>query len=131
MEAPLRPLAQPDLRVSDADRDAAVAELSTHYQAGRLTADEFEDRSGRALTARTGRDLADLLTDLPAPAPAGDQARDRPRSGLLYLAMVAAGIAVAVNIVVSVGTAGHVRVDLLPWWLIVAAYFGWRRIARR
>jgi len=61
------------LRVSDADRDRAVAELSEHYQAGRLTTGELEDRTGRALQARTAADLASLFTDLPRkrPEPAG------------------------------------------------------------
>jgi hypothetical protein len=53
------------LRVSDADRDRAIAELSEHYQAGRLTTEEFEDRTGRALQARTTADLTGLFTDLP------------------------------------------------------------------
>jgi hypothetical protein len=53
------------IRVSDADRDRAVTELSEHFQAGRLTQDEFEDRSGQALRARTGEDLRGLFTDLP------------------------------------------------------------------
>jgi hypothetical protein len=53
------------LRVSDADRDRALAELSEHFQAGRLTADEHEDRMSRALQARTAGDLAELFTDLP------------------------------------------------------------------
>jgi Domain of unknown function (DUF1707) len=53
------------LRVSDADRDRAIAELSEHFQAGRLTSDEFDDRTGRALRARTTADLAALFTDLP------------------------------------------------------------------
>ena len=53
------------MRVSDADRDQAIAELSEHYQAGRITTEEFEDRSGRALQARTTADLAGLFTDLP------------------------------------------------------------------
>jgi len=60
------------LRVSDADRDRAIAELSQHYQAGRLSTDELEDRTGRALQARTAADLAALFTDLPrrqAPVP--------------------------------------------------------------
>lgn len=56
------------LRVSDSDRDRAVAELSEHYQAGRLTLEEFEDRSGRALQARTGSELGGLFTDLPKAA---------------------------------------------------------------
>src|SRR6201989_2153502 len=53
------------MRVSDADRDRAIAELSEHYQAGRLTTEELEDRTGRALQARTAADLAALFTDLP------------------------------------------------------------------
>jgi hypothetical protein len=57
-----------DIRVSDADRDQAIAELGEHFQAGRLTQEEFDDRSGRALQARTGRDLSALFTDLPRPA---------------------------------------------------------------
>jgi uncharacterized membrane protein YgcG len=54
-----------DLRVSDSDRDQAIARLSEHFQAGRLTMAEFDERSGVALQARTGRDLAALFTDLP------------------------------------------------------------------
>jgi hypothetical protein len=41
------------MRASDADRDAVVSDLSEHFQAGRLTAGEFDDRTGQALTART------------------------------------------------------------------------------
>jgi len=57
-----------DIRVSDAERDQAVAELGEHFQAGRLTQEEFDDRSGRAFQARTGRDLSALFGDLPRPA---------------------------------------------------------------
>ena len=42
-----------EMRASDADRDAVVSDLSAHYQAGRLTADEFSERTGQALAART------------------------------------------------------------------------------
>src|SRR5580692_6432643 len=59
-----------DLRISDADRDQALAKLSEHFQAGRLTTEEFDERSGAALQAKTGRELAVLFTDLP-PAQAG------------------------------------------------------------
>jgi hypothetical protein len=59
-----------DIRVSDADRDQAVTELGEHFQAGRLTQEEFDDRSGIALQARTGRDLTGLFTDLPRPGAA-------------------------------------------------------------
>jgi hypothetical protein len=54
-----------DLRVSDAERDRAVAELSEAYQAGRITADEFDQRSTQAWSARTGRELTATLADLP------------------------------------------------------------------
>jgi hypothetical protein len=53
------------VRVSDAERDRALAELSDHYQAGRISAEEFDDRSGLALQARTGKDLSSLFDDLP------------------------------------------------------------------
>ena len=69
------------LRVSDADRDRAIAELSEHYQAGRLTTEEFEDRTGRALAARTSADLAALFTDLPRrQAPVTSAAASAPAS---------------------------------------------------
>jgi hypothetical protein len=54
-----------DLRVSDADRDQALSELSEAFRVGRITADEFDQRSGQALRARTGKDLTALLADLP------------------------------------------------------------------
>jgi hypothetical protein len=54
-----------DFRVSDADRDHVLSELGEHFQAGRITAEELEERSGLALRARTGNDLTALLADLP------------------------------------------------------------------
>jgi hypothetical protein len=54
-----------DLRVSDAERDRAVSELSRAFQVGRITAGEFDERSGQALRARTGRELIALFADLP------------------------------------------------------------------
>jgi class 3 adenylate cyclase len=60
-------------RVSDADRDRTVTQLREHVVEGRLTLDEFSERVGRALQARTQADLQAVLTDLPAlassPAP--------------------------------------------------------------
>lgn len=58
-----------DLRVSDADRDRAQSELSEAFRVGRITADEFDQRSGQALRARTGKELTALLADLPLDAP--------------------------------------------------------------
>ena len=54
-----------DMRVSDVERDLALSELSQAWQAGRITADEFEQRSGQVLGARTGKELTAPLADLP------------------------------------------------------------------
>jgi Domain of unknown function (DUF1707) len=70
-----------DHRVSDAERDVALTELSEALQAGRITADEFDQRSGQVLRARTGRELTVPLADLPldrAPA-ARATALERPQ----------------------------------------------------
>jgi hypothetical protein len=76
-----------DLRVSDADRDRALSELSEAFQAGRITADEFDERSSRVLEARTGRELAAVLADLPReggpmPGASGADLSMRPPAGL-------------------------------------------------
>jgi Domain of unknown function (DUF1707)/Cell wall-active antibiotics response 4TMS YvqF len=63
-------VSEPDdsLRVSDAERDAVLRTLGDHAAVGRLTLDELEDRSGRALTAKTRGELAILTSDLPREA---------------------------------------------------------------
>jgi hypothetical protein len=55
----------PDLRVGDAERDAALAALGEHFAVGRLTRDEYDERAEAVWTARTRADLAVLFTDLP------------------------------------------------------------------
>lgn len=53
------------MRASDADRDAYVAALQRAYLDGRLTKDEYDERTSAALTAGTYKELAPLVTDLP------------------------------------------------------------------
>jgi hypothetical protein len=60
-----------DLRIGDAERDAAVAALGEHFAAGRIDAQEYEDRSSAAWAARSAGALAPLFEDLPAPHPRG------------------------------------------------------------
>ena len=55
----------PDVRVSDADRDRAASLLREHHAAGRLTAEEFGDRLDRAFAAKTVGEIDGLLKDLP------------------------------------------------------------------
>jgi hypothetical protein len=56
-----------DLRIGDAERDAATTQLREHFVAGRLTFDELTERIDAALTARTQRQIDSLMADLPRP----------------------------------------------------------------
>jgi len=130
------------IRVSDADRDAALAELSEHFQAGRLTAAELDERAGRAIRARTGQDLAGLMADLPAsqrPAgqrggagqPAGTEGgwwrpavRRTPVAAVVVLAAVVA-------MATLVASRGHDHRLIAPWWLLLAGFLILRRLAPR
>jgi hypothetical protein len=88
-----------EIRVSDAERDQAVAELSEHFQSGRLTQEEFEDRSGRALQARTVSDLAGLFNDLPhnvVPAPTPPMPAMGPRMRLPLVPIIVLGVILAI-----------------------------------
>ena len=94
------------IRVSDAERQAVTDRLAEHFADGRLDQAEFDERVGRATSAKTRADLNGLFDDLPetgAPtgpetgAPAGT---DRPQRryrhpvlliGLVVLVAVAAG----------------------------------------
>jgi hypothetical protein len=66
------------VRASDADRDRTVEVLAAASAEGRLTLEEYSDRSEAALVARTLGDLASLTADLAAvslpEAPPGDAA---------------------------------------------------------
>jgi hypothetical protein len=74
---PPRPLGSHVLRVGDADRDAAAADLSEHYVAGRLTLFELHERLGAVFAAKTRGQLGRPFADLPAlPQPAGPPRRD-------------------------------------------------------
>ena len=73
---------RPELRIGDAEREAAVAALGEHYAAGRLTKEEFDERSERAYAARTSSAMWPLFADLPTGAmPAGGSSRTTPAGG--------------------------------------------------
>jgi hypothetical protein len=59
------------VRASDADRDQTVEALAGASAEGRLSLEEYAQRSDAALVARTVAELAVLTADLPA-APPGD-----------------------------------------------------------
>lgn len=55
-----------EMRVSDAEREAAAAELQEHFASGRLNQDELNERLAAAFAAKTRGDLNALFTDLPS-----------------------------------------------------------------
>jgi hypothetical protein len=95
-----------DLRVSDADREHALRQLSEAFQAGRITADELDQRSGRALEARTGKELTALIADLPSAGHAPFRQTRRPRiarivaggSGIAAVSLTAVAITSALSL---------------------------------
>jgi len=139
------------MRVSDADRDRAVAELSEQFQIGRLTQDEFGDRSGRALQARTGDELRALFADLPSGpgavtgAAAGPAPDDEPPFGAMdsvggnfparrgprarYVVLLVIAVIIASSRVVVSGHQVHYTYGLLVPVLVI--FFLMRRFSRR
>ena len=128
-----------EMRASDADRDLALAELSEHFQTGRLTQEEFDERSARALRARTGQELSELFTDLPGGAALGSWPARSPhgrspgcrRPAPFVIVGVVAAIAVA-NLLghfasVTIGPVGIGFGWVIPVLVIVLLV---RRIAR-
>jgi hypothetical protein len=57
----------PHVRVSDADRDLALAQLRDGFAAGRLTHETFTHRVDEALRARADHELREVVADLPTP----------------------------------------------------------------
>ena len=54
------------IRASDVDREVVVATLRDAYTAGRLTLEEFDERTSAAYAGKTWGDLRKLTEDLPS-----------------------------------------------------------------
>jgi Domain of unknown function (DUF1707) len=125
-----------DMRVSDADRDWAIGELTEHFQAGRITTDELEERSGLALKARTGKELAALFTDLPArspqglpqPAPSADPGPARPGRVPVVFPIAAFTVFMTLLILTYADPQRHFLAGLVP---LLAVLLVVRLLARR
>ena len=104
-----------DLRVSQAERDRVVDSLRRHAGEGRLEVEELEDRVGRALTARTRRDLVALRADLPRERRSersGRRGASRVVPAFTLLPLIA-GLAVIVFAPPAVAWTGWI---VLGWW---------------
>jgi hypothetical protein len=104
----------PDLLVSDAERERVAHELRGHYEAGRLTLEEFQHRLDETHAARTETQLRHVLRQLPSASLPTVKLRDtRWRSLALQYALVNA-IAL---LIWAVGDAdAH---DFWPKWVFV------------
>jgi len=85
------------MRAASTDRDRVIDLLTAAYGEGRLTKDEFDERSARALAGKTYADLSAVVADLPGGAPvavqpyrSGYYPPPRPTSGLAIASLVLA-----------------------------------------
>ena len=74
------PTSDQHMRVSDAERQAVADRLAEHFSSGRLDQAEFDERIGRAMSAKTRADLNGLFDDLPE---TGAPAATDPATGQL------------------------------------------------
>ena len=123
------PASDQHMRVSDAERQAVADRLAEPFSSGRLDQAEFDERVGRAMSAKTRADLNGLFDDLPetgAPAatdPSAGQLRRRRRHPVLLAALIVFVAIAAAHVVwpllwigflvaivlFATGTIGHAR----------------------
>jgi hypothetical protein len=80
----------PPLRIGNTERTAAMKALDEHLAEGRLTVQEYADRTAAAANAIVAADLAALFTDLPEPHPQLLGTRPAPQSRATHSAEVSA-----------------------------------------
>jgi uncharacterized membrane protein len=118
---------QPEMRIGDAEREAAVEALGEHFAAGRLTKDEYDERAERAWAARTSSQLYPLFADLPRPQGRRAEAPPTPSRGRSPHGhpgwWQGAWMAPVVMIVIALVVLTH-----LPWFLLLVV--GWFMFAR-
>jgi hypothetical protein len=118
--------ANPELRVSDAERTEVADRLSKHYGDGRLDQAEFNERMERAMGAKTRGDFAGLFADLPdlseagaAPPPPAN--RPTSRSPMYRLVLL-------ILIIVAAALLGQALLhSFFPWLLLAVVAFLWLR----
>jgi DUF1707 SHOCT-like domain len=125
-----RPTQKVPLRIGDVERDRAIASLGDHFAAGRLTAEEFDQRMEQALKARFNSDLEPLFVDLPQTAEPKVEPRSSQRSDL-HLAWSAmlwlAPILVLCAVVAAVLLSAPWLVWMFFWMFMVTGLFRHRR----
>jgi hypothetical protein len=115
-----RPPAQP-VRIGDAERDEALDKLGDHFAAGRLTREELDERTEKAMGARFDSDLQALFRDLPDRPRDVVVPRSRPQApAVLPVAVMALVPLLVLGLVASVVLHGPVLVGPLIWLLVLS-----------
>ena len=110
------------IRVSDAEREAAASALGDHLVSGRLDVAEYEERVGRAWSARYAGELAELFVDLSTAQVHAPMRRRGPRPFVLAPVMFALAVIGAVVVAVNV----------IPWvFLLIVGMFLFHGARRR
>lgn len=108
----------PNLRASDADREATADRLRQHHTDGRLDQDEFQERLERCFAAKTVGELGELTRDMP-----DDSARHRAgrRSGFgLFGSLRMLPIVPIILAIVAI----HLIVGVVSGlWLLIPLFF--------
>jgi hypothetical protein len=108
-----------DVRVSDADRERALAELRDGFAEGRLTHETFAYRIDAVLRAQLSDDLHRVIADLPGPQRLGAAARLGPaaRLGAAGRRSAAARLAEAAQLAAAGRLAGRRGLRAVDRWL--------------
>ena len=112
-----------ETRCSDADRDAVATELRRHAIAGRLDTAELDARLGRALQARTQRELRATLEHLPPTS------RAHPSNvRVATMSPSEATAAIVAVLALALWVTGHLGEDGMMWAVAAAVLLViWRR----
>jgi Domain of unknown function (DUF1707) len=117
---PLQRPSDPGLRASDADRERLVDELEEHAIAGRLTTDEFEQRTGQAYEAKTVGELDALRRDLPPTTGGQVVSRRQRRSDLTKRSLQETGGSAGLFLVCTViWLASGASGQFWPVWILI------------
>ncbi len=118
------------MRVSDVDRTEVTNLLCRHYGDGRLTEDEFQERTSAATAAKTRDDLSPLLEDLPpldvppppaAPQISGPAPLPRPFQHRHSILRVVFFVFLAMWVLGATQAMFGMRFLFVPWPLIIVA----------
>lgn len=130
------------MRIGDAERTSALDALADHLADGRITLDEYGERSAKVTVARTVDELAELFDDLPAPHPVislPGAAMPAPFPGVLPVRAAAASdgpaaadrrsraqkiVAAAASVSVFVALALFFLTGTWLWFLLIPAISG-------